>query len=98
MSYWPPLQGLHTLQAAPASHRCSAPHLPPASDLRCHTLPLRRHPFPLQGRALFADKVTSGPVALPGGGVRQLRKVDTTYIFPGEPLSSSLALKEATVG
>ena len=36
-----------------------------------------------QGRALFADKVTSGPVPLPGGGVRQLRKVDTTYIFPG---------------
>ncbi|PRW56101.1 NADP-dependent malic enzyme [Chlorella sorokiniana] len=36
-----------------------------------------------QGRALFADKVTSGSVALPGGGVRQLRKVDTTYVFPG---------------
>lgn len=37
-----------------------------------------------QGRALFADKLTAGEVAVPGGDRRLLRALDTTYIFPGE--------------
>ena len=37
-----------------------------------------------RGRALFADKLTSGPVEVPGGETRQLRAIDTTYIFPGQ--------------
>lgn len=40
------------------------------------------HPT-LQGRALFADRLTSGPVALPNGQVQHLRKLDTSYVFPG---------------
>jgi hypothetical protein len=35
------------------------------------------------GRALYGDQLTAGTVALPGGGARQLRKVSTTYVFPG---------------
>lgn len=44
-----------------------------------------------QGRALFGDKLTSGPVALPNGEVRQLRTIDTTYVFPGEEERGSIA-------
>lgn len=48
-----------------------------------------------QGRALFADKLTSGEVALPGGHSRLLRAVDTTFIFPGEAATGQLRLASA---
>lgn len=37
----------------------------------------------MQGRAFFADRLTSGEVALPSGEVRRLRALDTVYVFPG---------------
>ena len=36
-----------------------------------------------QGRALVADRLTSGDVTLPSGETRHVRALDTTYIFPG---------------
>ncbi|EFN58521.1 hypothetical protein CHLNCDRAFT_140591 [Chlorella variabilis] len=47
-----------------------------------------------RGRALFADKLTSGPVEVPGGETRQLRAIDTTYIFPG--LALGLMMSRST--
>ncbi|KAI3436725.1 hypothetical protein D9Q98_006140 [Chlorella vulgaris] len=35
------------------------------------------------GRALFADRLTTGPVALPSGETRSVRAVDTAFVFPG---------------
>jgi hypothetical protein len=36
-----------------------------------------------EGRAMFADVATSGTVELPDGQVRQLRPLNTAYVFPG---------------
>lgn len=40
---------------------------------------------PAQGRAIFADRLTSGDVALPNGETRHLRAIDPVYVFPGKP-------------
>lgn len=39
-----------------------------------------------QGRAVFADRLTSGDMALPSGETRHLRAIDPVYVFPGAPL------------
>lgn len=39
-----------------------------------------------QGRAIFADRLTSGDVTLPSGETRHLRAIDPVYVFPGAPL------------
>ena len=40
-----------------------------------------------QGHAAFADRLTTGTLTLPSGETRNLRAIDTAYVFPGVPLS-----------
>lgn len=49
----------------------------------CPALPCPACP-PAQGRAIFADRLTSGDVALPNGETRHLRAIDPVYVFPGK--------------
>lgn len=44
-----------------------------------------------QGRAIFADRLTSGDVALPNGETRHLRAIDPVYVFPGLALGVTMS-------